>query len=298
MWNVTDKNLKKGWEALINAKKRGLYQKVTTYEDLEMLLFLYSKGVLAQLSTVQREDNFKCLINPGEAETLHLQKHYKECHTRLSRLLKVQGDKVSDTPPSHVQTFEKALLEDISGWEPENSYVFHRDHQKLKNRNVLCQRHQLSGLCYIHGPVVLQHYLVWLSQDLDTNPGMIDMTNMVRKSFDAERLGEHILNDKGGSSRHMLGHILLPESVVISKDIDNVTHELLENLGPALVSEFQVHSTFRKIALPSVRLISQRHMHALRNNFEWLPDFAVHLNAIMYIIINYICVIQLFKLHF
>ena len=109
---------------------------------------------------------------------------------------------------------------------------------------MLCQRHQLSGLCYIHGPVVLQHYLVWLSQDLDTNPGMIDMSNMVRKTFDADRLEEHIFKDKGGSSRHMLGHILLPEFVVISHTIDNVTHELLEYLEPALVSEFQVHYNF------------------------------------------------------
>lgn len=56
-----------------------------------------------------------------------------------------------------------------------------------------------------------------------------------------ERLEEHIFHDKGGSSRHMLGHILLPESTVISKGVDDITHELM---GPALVSQFQVYSDF------------------------------------------------------
>lgn len=39
----------------------------------------------------------------------------------------------------------------------------------------------------------------------------------------------------------MLGHILLPESTVISKGVDDITHELM---GPALVSQFQVYSDF------------------------------------------------------
>ena len=91
---------------------------------------------------------------------------------RLELLLAVLGDMASDSPLADLQTFE-GLTQRISDWE--NGYVIFHDHQNLKN--ALCQRYQKSRLCYIHGPVVLQHYLVCLAKEGNpvSNPGMINI---------------------------------------------------------------------------------------------------------------------------
>ena len=90
-------------------------------------------------------------VDPGKAETEEQQDHYRKCRYQLEGLLFVNGDNVSDILPLDVQTLQSAIPK-IPDWE--DAYVFYHDHQRFNNpkANVLCQRHQLSGLCYIHGP--------------------------------------------------------------------------------------------------------------------------------------------------
>ena len=67
--------------------------------------------------------------------------------------------------PSHVQTFEE-FTEMILAWGDLNqSHVFFRDHPSIQRMDPQggcpIQRVQLgSGACYLHAPLVLQHYLV------------------------------------------------------------------------------------------------------------------------------------------
>jgi len=100
----------------------------------------------------------------------------------------------------------------------------------------------LSGLCYIHGPDMLQHYLV--SMNTAKSAGMIDISRLIHDTFSAQQLEDHIFKDHGGSSETMLRYILEPGSIVSSR-IDDIEKRLRE-FGPLLVSRFTVHSDFTK----------------------------------------------------
>lgn len=53
-----------------------------------------------------------------------------------------------------------ALVAEHPEWGPEKSYVVFRDHDLLKDKPPYVERVQPSGLCYMHAPVILQHYQV------------------------------------------------------------------------------------------------------------------------------------------
>jgi hypothetical protein len=65
---------------------------------------------------------------------------------------------------------------------------------------VVVQRAQVSGSCFLHAPIVMQHYLVAMhrgqnnSQD-DVN--MVDLTKYVREKLSAELLEDYIIKDRG-----------------------------------------------------------------------------------------------------
>jgi hypothetical protein len=83
---------------------------------------------------------------------------------------------------------------------------------------VLKQRSQLSnGLCYMHAPVMLQHYLVCISSTND-NIGMVDMGHMIRETFTSEQLNKHIFEEDGGNSEAMLDSLLTDGSEIIRSD--------------------------------------------------------------------------------
>ncbi len=71
------------------------------------------------------------------------------------------GDQIENEIPANVQTFQQFYLKHPEWNDASKSFVFHRDHELLSNKTgVLEQRSQLSGLCYIHGPDMIQHYCV------------------------------------------------------------------------------------------------------------------------------------------
>jgi len=146
--------------------------------------------------------------------------------------------------PVNVQTFAD-FCKTIPEWgDSSKSYVFPRDHPNVQNKqNVLAQRYQLSGLCYIHAPVMVQHYLVAMNVATTTIPGMIDISKFIRHSFSAKQLEKHIFNDAGDSSLHMLQSILEPKSIVISSDMV-MFEQRLKQFGPGLVAGFKVYDDF------------------------------------------------------
>jgi hypothetical protein len=82
--------------------------------------------------------------------------HWKDCRERLDRLLATKGDSTSDAVPEGVQSFNDFLAK-MPQWNDKDAFVFHL------NFNVpLVQRAQKSGLCYMHAPEVVQHYVVAL----------------------------------------------------------------------------------------------------------------------------------------
>jgi len=210
-------------------------QKKTRFE------FLERKGVMADKHPKFKQLAFDFLNDPSQASNEKEKKHYEECQGRLDRLLKNNGDSSSNDIPGDVQTFE-TFCQLVPEWnDPNKSYVFFRDEPKVEGKEVLVQRAQLSGLCYIHGPDMLQHYLV--SMNTEKSAGMIDISKLIRENFDALQLEDHIFKDDGGSSETMLRFILETNSIVSTTKIDCISQDL-KKFGPLLVSRFKVHAEF------------------------------------------------------
>jgi hypothetical protein len=183
--------------------------------------------------------SFALLVSSGQPP-------WPERRDRIERLLRNEGDTTSDTAFDGLQTFEMAMTV-LPVWaDTKKAFVFHRD-----VRVSLAQRHQKSGLCYIHAPEVVQHYLVQLDRlrhPAATAPdgvgvGMIDMAKMIRQSFSAADLKKHIFEDAGGSSHTMLKNILVQGSVIFSEGL-TMAGDRLTQYGPGLVAEFEVFSDF------------------------------------------------------
>ena len=202
------------------------------------LLLLYCKGVLADLPS-NRKEEFNRLMNPtfslGEKELAF----YTAAHNRLLWTvppLDESGDTTLPTTPPSVQRFDD-FLQDFPVWnDPSKSFVC----QEV--RNFLIQRVQRSGLCYIHAPVALQHYLV--ARNGVTPTGMIDIAKYIRGNFDGDMLYQHIFNNRGGYAPDVLSHILEPESMWDFSQIKLVTKEQLEQFGPHLLTAFRAHTEF------------------------------------------------------
>jgi len=199
-------------------------------------------------SKIIREEEYRLLNDPSNAESKELKVHYQKCQDRLNRILIKEGDRQETSiPKDEVQTFE-AFCDKVTQWSNEkDSYVFFRDDGRVKGKNVLAQRSQLSGLCYIHGPDMLQHYLV--SMKTGQFAGMIDISKLIRDSFTAKQLEDHIFNDYGGSSETLLEFILQPNSVICTTDI-KVIEARLKKFGPLLVAKFRVHEDFYNSMCP------------------------------------------------
>lgn len=186
----------------------------------------------------------KQLLNPPEVTMKPdgtSTRNWKKCGARLDRLVCSKGDTVMDVVPAGWQTHEQ-FLEKNPLWRNEaNTFIFHRD----KKVSLPC-RHQLSGLCYIHAPEVLQHYLVSLKQP---KVGMIDMTKMVRKNFSSDQLAAHVFDDAGGSSHALLRNILTPGSALTGSH-STLYEDHLKQYGPGLVTAFKVYPKFLEAEAP------------------------------------------------
>ena len=118
----------------------------------------------------------------------------------------------------------------------------------LDHPRTLVQHQQLTGLCYLHAPVVVQYYAIWfakLKDDANANSDheMIDMTALILETFDGPAMENYIFRDFGGSSQQALKSILQPGSIV-SAGSKELAPELLTKYGPALVNNFKVHEDF------------------------------------------------------
>jgi len=151
---------------------------------------------------------------------------------------------VSDTVPAGVQSFDDFISKSPTWGQGPDTFVHFRDHVAFAKKSALVQRHQLSGLCYIHGPDVVQHYVV---AENDPTAGMIDISKLIRDHFSPNDLEHHIFDDVGGSSVAMLNTILEPKSIVSSAYHPTMWSKCLKQYGPALVSHFRVFEDFRNV---------------------------------------------------
>ena len=134
----------------------------------ELLNFLETKQVMAEADDEQRVIKFNRLLDPQSvkasdpARRAKLVARYTKCRERLERLLAKSGDTHSDSAPDGVQTLQQALVA-MPQWRDKNAFV----HPCVTQYPA--QRVQKSGLCYIHAPEIVQHYLVSITTK--TNAG-------------------------------------------------------------------------------------------------------------------------------
>jgi hypothetical protein len=218
----------------------------------KLLLFLYAKGILAEKSSVVRVAEFKELLT---GKTKKLEKALE----RLRTIVEIGETSPTSTPISpspNPKSFFEVFVEKHPQWTVEDTFVVFRDHHNLKDkRHSLVERFQRSGLCYMHPPVVLQHYLVAMAND-KLIP-MLDMTKYMTHHMAATQLYNHIWENRGGDSFDFLQKILY-DKLAFDDVILYSGRELLENAnlyrnletyGPALVSGFRVSEEFKETDL-------------------------------------------------
>jgi hypothetical protein len=206
----------------------------TPVTPFEAALFLYCKNLHTHMTSTKE---LVCkLLTPSNPKLV-------ECLQRLVHLLEHPHDTTSSHLPDGVQSFESALYNLHPSWSDRDaSFICHLDDPM--QQGMLVQRVQKAGLCSMHAPAVLQHYLVARSGVKPAFNGMADISTVVRKCFTTEQLTNHIVNGESRASHIFLKSLLLPNSEVTHISPAFVTRAFLLTYGPVLVSRFQVFDDF------------------------------------------------------
>ncbi|EPZ36220.1 hypothetical protein O9G_006255, partial [Rozella allomycis CSF55] len=146
-WGLDDEKIK---ETLTGLREDGVEE-----ENISaMHLFLYAKGFFAEKSKVIRKEEFHLLFtDPKNQRALD----------RLKTIVEIGEISPSSSkgPAAKMESWFAAFVGMHPEWSDEKSFVVFRDHNDLKGKaHAHVERFKKTGLCYMHAPVVLQHYLV------------------------------------------------------------------------------------------------------------------------------------------
>ena len=245
-WNLDDAMIR-------GAVDRALEDNVMPDEKNVLLLFLYAKD-LSEYESDSRKSVYSSLLSgrtrvPGALERL--------------KTIVIKGETSPTRVGAEYPFFFDKFVEENPEWNPqnqENILVIFKNHPKmagipplltLGKQHTLVERLQLSGLCYMHAPIVMQHYLVAMNRSDDVP--MLNLAEFLKKHMSSSSLWGHILRNDGGESLPFLQSIIA--SPIRSENIISVlaTHlpaqenylaELLHLYGPGLVSGFLVRKSF------------------------------------------------------
>jgi len=208
-------------------------------------LFLYAKGVLSNKDSLVRTREFDNLLKPDAAQVPDEEK--KKLRAGLERLerIVVKGEHGSPLKPTD-NAFVNFCKQHIVEWsDASKSYVVFRDDAKLAGKDAYVERVQKSGLCYMHAPIVLQHYLVRMNSA--TPVMMLDMARYLRQHMDSKALYSHIWSDLGGDSAEFLRQILVQQPEPVVTGVETTATRLAERLkecGPLLVAGVRIDDVF------------------------------------------------------
>ncbi len=160
----------------------------------------------------------------------------------------------------------------------DGTTVFFRQYPSLEALKVLRRQRPESGLCFMHGPVVLQHYLVSIYNykiGKRNEVEMIDVAKYISMNWKGEKLLNFLLYDNGGSSIDFLqeinyhvgknGRLSIDSRFLIDPEDEDLKQSFLDqcewfekklNKAPALVSNFEIDSFFGR-ASSGVSFLSQ-----------------------------------------
>jgi hypothetical protein len=159
----------------------------------------------------------------------------------------------------HITTFATefaSFCERHPSWKDEMCVLFWNSYPSIENLMVI--RRQLSaGLCFMHAPVVLQHYLVSIKSETSSSSDrkMINIASYIAQFRSGDALLRIVRDDKGVDSEAFLEEIYRSDPLfetssslinVRSKYWRETAEDISEQLKvrPALVSNFKVDQSF------------------------------------------------------
>ena len=224
----------------------GLWDKYESDNDtLQLILFMYCRGFMADAESKTRKETVKTMIGKqGPRE-------------RLRRLLNADGDLDLSHIPKINMIYEKNLKTLELYFQQHGAVGFLDDMDKAQ----YFFRFQKSGNCYLQAPCVMMSYLSQKHGFKIVDP--VDLSKLVRHTFDDSELNEYVVKDSGGDSKVMLSRLLelYGESEVVFTGMEanagplgggDLLLRMFKMYGPALVSNFHVHKNFGGDRLPDV----------------------------------------------
>jgi len=156
---------------------------------------------------------------------------------RMDRLKGImEGDATIDTDLSFtsVDLFLnqfKNFLNLYPSWIDNSVIFFWMAYDEKKREKMFVMRKQLSGLSFMHAPVVLQHYLlciyrIRMNEDLDFK--MINVANYIKQNWKASTLETYIAFDHGGSSLQFFKDINNPLNITYRRYIQYFFYYLIK----------------------------------------------------------------------
>lgn len=171
---------------------------------------------------------------------------------------------------------------------------------------ALILRVQLTGLCFLHAPIVALHYLLNMTGVVHRET--LDITSFGRKHIGDGGTSRYIFSDSGGNTKSILLQVLQPgegadKAELLSRaydfgsksDIGPELRRLLKLYGPGVVTSFRLETGLRApqtsyvgahtttllglhaLVLVGVRFdaVSCKHFMILQNSWASLPFFEV-----------------------
>jgi hypothetical protein len=252
-WNI-DKDTCIGAHYLASKDHLHVHAPLTTTD--KMILFCYAKQIISLEDSHLRHQELVQLqllpphLPPFTHHPYTQPEPQSKMFERLHRIVEI-----GETSKQNANAFDEFVIAHPE-WNQSNSWVLFRDHPSFANKNAYVQRIQLSGNCYMHGPVVMQHYLVAMNQKEPV--GMIDIADYLRKHMQRDALKNHIFQDTGGHSIEFLRHILGLETYEYFEKPDVKSEDIplfLTRFGCGLISSMVIYSN---IYDSSTHLISPR----------------------------------------
>jgi hypothetical protein len=230
-WNV-------GETDIVAAKKKAVE---SGYPKNQLIEFLYAKG-LSDGPGVAQDGSYKSRFNLIAKP---------DGQTWMERKAVLMGILGIPTPESERMGDQRSIPKDLSfdhfvaahpEWSQGSSFVVFRDHPLVKGKRALIQREQIFGMCAIHAPVVMQHYLLAMASQ-GTWMGTLDIPLWIRRHA-APQMLEGVVFRNGVNSDQVLRSIIMDSSEVGEcyqyKDIAAT----LESFGPLLVPLWSVTPEF------------------------------------------------------
>jgi hypothetical protein len=233
---------------------------------------------------------------------------------RLARLL--SADDTPLTATGHISPEPRAAFESFllahplwvrPGVDDQCTLVFREFPAVLA---ALVLRLQVSGLCFLHAPLVAVHYLYNLRATA-VRASVLDITDFMRRHIGDGGMAKYLFNDGGGDTKSVLLQVLQPAAGATQATLRSCSHDsaplqmlgpklraLMRAYGPGVVTSFRAENDLapprtsyagthtsalnglHALILVGVRFDTEsgKHFMLLQNSWEGLPFFEVDEN--------------------